>query len=264
MTFERIVLWCEFPQKVSWKDLNNLLLKAQFSPEIYVACTSFENYRWWAREIKKQCPCIKEINAWPVLTKTEGYWFSGFTKKDNIDRLLEYRGTKIKIDLEPPFPNHSYTNFKIAKFILGLLFKKGKNNKHLRNTITELSKTNDVLVNEFPLPKIILKRWGCYYPPGNKNVMCYTSLIKNKLLKKILRWWNFNTAKKRKASMCSLGLIHSGIFGNEPYYETPEDLVSDMRYAMKKGVRQIAVYSLDSIMRRKEPSAWLSALKAFS
>lgn len=259
--FENIVLWCEFPQDVKWKELDRMLADAQFSPETYVACTSYENYRWWAREIKKQCPNLKEVNAWPVLTKSEGYWFSGFTKKECIDRLLEYKGTKIKIDLEPSFPNHDYTNTKIAKFLLGLLLKKGKNNTHLAKTIEELSRNNEVLVNEFPLPKMMLKRWGCYYHSTNKNIMCYTSLLKPKSL---LRAYNFAIAKKRKAKMCSLGLIHSGIFGNEPYYQTPKELVSDMRYAMKKGVRNIAVYSLDSIMRRQDPISWLNALKAFS
>lgn len=256
--FKRIVLWCEFPHKVDWKRLDKILKEVDYKPEVYVACTSYENYKWWAREIKKSCNSIKEVNAWPVLTKKEGYWFSGFTDRKCIDRLAEYKKVKLKIDLEPPLPKGQYSNLKVLAYTLSMILKKGKNRKHLMKTIKEASAKNDVLVNEFPLPKFILKNWGCYYPTHNKNIMCYTSLLKHR---KILRWWNFHIAKKRKAKMCSVGLIHSGIFGNEPYYKSFKELVIDMMYAQKKGFEEIAVYSLDAIMKRKEPNVWLQALK---
>jgi len=260
MKFKRIVLWSEFPHKTNWKKLGELLKEADFHPDIYVACTSPDNYKWWAREIKKQCKSLNEINAWPVLTKAEGYWFSGFTSKDCIDRLLEYKDTKVKIDLEPPLPKIKYTNFGIAMFLFKLLVRKGKNNKHLFKTITKASEKNDVLVNEFPIPKPLLKRWGCYYPTHNKNVMCYTSLLR---YRSPLRLWNFWMAKRRKARMCSIGLIHSGIFTDEPYYTRVEELEKDLLYAQKQGFEEIAVYSIDAIMKRKDPTAWISSLKKF-
>lgn len=256
--FERTILWCEFPHRVDWKKLNKILKEENYRPEIYIACTSFSNYKWWAREIKKSCKNIKEINAWPVLTKEEGYWFSGFTSKNCIDRLLDFKNTKLKIDLEPPLPKGNYSNWKVLEYILGIMFQKGKNRAHLSETIKEISRSNDVLINEFPLPKFLLKRWGCYYHTRNKNIMCYTSLLKHRGL---LRWWNFHMAKKRKASMCSIGLIHSGIFGNEPHYKHAEELATDMRYAQKHGFKNIAVYSIDGIMKRSNPNAWISALK---
>lgn len=261
MAFRRIVLWCEFPNKVDWKKLNTILKSVDYKPEIYVACTSFENYKWRSKEIQKNCDSIKEANAWPVLAKNEGYWFSGFTRKDCIDRLLEYKGTKIKIDLEPPLPKFKYSNINILRYLINILFSKGKNRNYLAKTISELSKNNEVLINEFPLPKLLLKRWGCYYPTGNKNIMCYTSLLKHR---KLLRLWNFYLARKRKATMCSVGLIHSGIFGNEPHYRHESELAEDMECAQKQGFSNIAVYSIDSIMRRQNPSAWLSVLKSFS
>jgi len=55
------------------------------------------------------------INAWPVLTKQEGYWFSGFTSIKSIDKLKQYKGLNIKIDLEPPLPNFNYNNIKIKQ-----------------------------------------------------------------------------------------------------------------------------------------------------
>lgn len=259
MAFKRAVLWCEFPQKVDWKILDKILKELNYKPEIYVACTSFENYKWWAKEIQKSCKNIREINAWPVLTKEEGYWFSGFTSRQCIDRLLEYKNTKLKIDLEPPLPRSRYSNMTIIRYFLKMLLRKAKNRQYLTHTIRSVSERNEALINEFPLPKFILKNWGCYYPTKNKNVMCYTSLLKSRWL---LRLWNFHIAKRR-ASMCSVGLVHSGIFGNEPYYKDVKELVADMRYAQKQGFENIAVYSIDSIMRRENPSAWLSALNSF-
>ena len=131
---------------------------------------------------------------------------------------------KMKIDLEPPLPKGKYSNLKVLMHSLSIMFKKGKNRKYLAKTIMEISKNNDLLVNEFPLPQFILKNWGCYYPTHNKNIMCYTSLIKP--LRGLLRWWNFMMAKRRQATMCSLGLIHSGIFENEPHYEKVKDALS--------------------------------------
>ena len=261
MAFKRIVLWCEFPQRVDWKRLDRILEEAMYKPEIYVACTSYENYKWWAREIRKQCRNIREVNAWPVLAKNEGYWFSGFTSKQGIDRLLEYKNTKLKIDLEPPLPRFNYSNLNVLRYLIKILFKKGKNRHYLARTISELSKNNEVLVNEFPLPEFILKRWGCYYNTENKNVMCYTSLLKHRTL---LRWWNFMMAKRRKAAMCSLGLVHSGIFGNEPHYRNVKELATDMRYALREGFSSIAVYSIDAIAKRSDAISWLKALKDFS
>ena len=259
--FDRIVLWCEFPQWVDWKKMDKLLEEAMHKPEIYVACTSHQNYKWWAREIKTQCKNINEVNAWPVLAKNEGYWFSGFTNKKSIDSLLEYKGTKMKIDLEPPLPKYRYSNWNLARYLLSLISKKGENRKYLAQTIAEAEKSNDVLINEFPIPKFILKRWGCYYPTKNKNVMCYTSLLKHKTL---LRWWNFMMAKRRRATMCSLGLIHTGIFGNEPHYNNVKELTTDMEYALRKDFRNVAVYSIDSIARRSDAISWLKTLKSFS
>ena len=256
--FERIILWCEFPHKVDWKKLDKLLKEINYKPEIYVACTSYSNYNWWVREIKKACKNISEVNAWPVLTKAEGYWFSGFTSRYCIDRLLEFKKTKLKIDLEPPLPKYKYSNLGVLKYILGIAFKKGKNSKYLLKTIKEISQNNDVLINEFPLPKFMLKNWGCYYPTHNKNIMCYTSLLH---FRSLLRWWNFRIALKRKAKMCSVGLIQSGIFGNEPYYNNTRELATDLKYAERKGFKNIAIYSIDAIMKRKNPNAWLSILK---
>ncbi len=69
--FKRVVLWCEFPQTVDWKKLDKMLEETIYRPEIYVACTSYDNYKWWSREIKKQCRMIKEVNAFNVVVFPE-------------------------------------------------------------------------------------------------------------------------------------------------------------------------------------------------
>src|SRR3989344_3302370 len=90
--------WCEFPEKVNWKNFKKLV---NFETEVYVTCKNREEFNFWKKKIKNK---FIDVGAWPVLSKEEGYWFSGFLDKKSIDKLNDFDSLKIKIDIEPPFP----------------------------------------------------------------------------------------------------------------------------------------------------------------
>src|SRR3989344_6611323 len=90
--------WCEFPEKVNWEEFKELV---NFKTEVYVACRNKKEFNFWKERIKNK---YIDIGAWPILNKKDGYWFSGFLNKKSIDKLKEFNGLKIKIDIEPPFP----------------------------------------------------------------------------------------------------------------------------------------------------------------
>ncbi|MFH0798259.1 MAG: hypothetical protein V1906_02495, partial [Candidatus Woesearchaeota archaeon] len=75
-----VIYWCEFPENVNWKSLQNILDKLGYKIIIYVPCKSLAQYKWWKHELKKTCPNVKEVNVWPILEKNEGYWFSGLNE----------------------------------------------------------------------------------------------------------------------------------------------------------------------------------------
>ena len=259
--FKRIIFWSEFPEKVDWKTIENLLEKNNLNIQVYVAVNSKKNYLFWKKTIEKNCKSILKVGAWPILEKEKGYWFSGFTAKKDIDLLDEFRGIDMKIDLEIPLPQNEYTNWVAAKYILGKIFKKGKNSEYLAQKIEELSKHGEVIVNEFPLPSFILKRWGITSSSKKviKNIMAYTS-IAGQFWEPFVRCYNFLFLRLKKPDSCSLGLIAPGILQKEGAYRYIEDFEKDLKKASKR-VNIIAVYSLEAILKRNNPNAWIAAVK---
>ncbi len=266
----RIIFWCEFPETVDWQRLETILKQLSMRISIYIPCRTLQQYLWWKKEIKKTTPHIKEVNVWPALSKEEGYWFSGLTKKEDIDLLNKFKGCKMKIDLEPPIPPFNYTNLRIIIYFLKLLFKKGKNTKYLIKTIRQLSKESEVLVNEFPLPKFLLKRWGMYIRPNKKikkNIMLYSS-VAGPLIRPFLRLYNFwyikKEFKKNKEISGSIGLIGPGILKTERAYASVKEFKADLRAVSKIGLKNVIIYSIDSIMKRREPKFWLKVVRAYT
>lgn len=60
----------------------------------------------------------------------------------------------------------------------------------------------------------------------------------------------------------SLGLTGAGVLENEPVFEEPEELVVGLQAALAAGVRDVSVYSLEGVLERDDPGAWLEALRA--
>ncbi len=259
------IFWCEFPGRTNWDNLAKWLEELDMNIIIYIACTSRKNYEWWKREIKKTSNRIV-VNAWPTLLKEDGYWFSGFVSKKNIDKLLEYKGLNVKIDLEPPFKG-DYTNLRMINYVLKYLFKKGKNNEYLLKTIKKLNKNTHLLVNMFPFPKWYLKRCGCYVPKSLKvkrQYMAYTSISGPKLigLMRIYDKINFGLRKRKEKFSVSIGLIGEGILNTEGVYKNTNDLKKDLDMVKSLKINDVCIYSIDSISKKNK--SWLQVIKKYS
>ncbi|MBU2496677.1 MAG: hypothetical protein KJ767_01300 [Nanoarchaeota archaeon] len=259
----KIIFWSEFPNKINWKKVKELFSKYNLKADIYVACKNLSEYKKWKNKIS--CKNI-EVGAWPVLSKKHGYWFSGFTSKKDIDKLNSFSGEKIKIDLEIPFPSWKYSDSKMFLYILQF-FKKGKNNKYLEKTITRLSKTSKILVNEFPFPKFLLKNTGTHYNINDKiekNIMLYTT-ITNKFFKPILKPYLQNYARKavkeNKNVTFSIGLIGKGILQNEGIYKDIDEFKNDLDFMKTLKSKSVAIYSIDAIM--KKPEEWINLISKY-
>ena len=260
--FKKVILWIEFPTKnFNWKKAESLL--KGIPHEVYVASKSVNGYNSYKKKTKLN------LYAWPIISFKEGYWFSGFTSKKLIDELRKWKGIKIKIDLEPPLPEWEYTNFKITSYAIKKIFQKGKNNDYLKDVIYEIAKNNDVLINEFPFPKWYLKRQGIYLELKNKmrkNYMFYTSFagpVLRPLVKAYLKIFTKLAVKKNPEISFSIGLIGTGILKKEGTYNTVEQFKEDLMLIEKSKARTVAVYSLDSIMKRKNSEEWTNAIKEF-
>jgi len=263
------IFWCEFPKQVDWKKLQKILKDINLKLTVYIAVHSPKDFINWKKKIKKETPNIKNLYAWPVLKLKDGYWFSGFTSKENITKLQNFKGLNIKLDLEPPFPGKGYHNLKIALYILKWITRKAPNTKLLIKTVQDLSHYSHVLVNELPLPEFILKRSGLHIPKSrniSKNIMTYSSFGEHLryLLKICLKFVLKQRLRKDKNISCSLGIAGPGIFGNEPFYKSLKEFKKDIQDAKKLGIKRCAVYSIESFLNRRNPNAWFSAVKEFS
>ncbi|MBI4447697.1 hypothetical protein HY643_01840 [Candidatus Woesearchaeota archaeon] len=258
--FEEIVFWCEFPQKMNWQELDAILNNIEWGIVVYAAVKNVKEFS----NLKKAAGKKVELKAWPVLEKNEGYWFSGFVAEKSISELKQFNKLDIKLDLEPPLPKFAYSNIKAIIYTLKFLFRKGKNNELLKKTIEEM--TGSLIINEFPLPKFLLKRWGAHFELKKgvtKNFMGYTTFAGSFWRKPVqiyLKWFLKKEFKKNPSIMCSIGLIGPGIMETEEYYKKIDELEEDLDIIQKIGIKKIAVYSIESIMQRKNPQQWLETI----
>lgn len=267
--FKKIVFWCEFPETVDWKKAESLI--KGIPSEVYVAVKSVKEYKRY--KIKTELP----IYPWPVLSKKEGYWFSGFTSKKSIDKLKQFKGIKIKVDLEPPIPKWKYGTVKIILYAMRKIFQKGKNNEYLRRVIYEtagkgsgiVTKNINMIINEFPFARWYLKNQGTYLElkeSMNKNYMCYTTFAGSffrPFIRFYLKPFTKLAVKRNKDVMFSIGLIGTGILEREGTYRNVKQFTEDLKMVKESGVKQVAIYSLEGILKRKNPEEWVRAVKEF-
>lgn len=268
----KIIFWCEFPEKTQWQRLEKCLSEQNYYVDIYVVAKSRKEFDALKQKIRKICRHIKEIHVWPVLSFKEGYWFSGFCKKESIDKLLGYKGLNVKVDLEPPMPKMKFSASLL--FFYGLLkfLSAGKNKSYLKEKIKELAKISQVISNEFPVPAAVQERIACHTDPRNVenveiNFISYSTFfgLARPLARAYYKLFAKSAIKKYGSkAMFSIGMIGPGIFGNEPYYSNPSELRVDLEMMKKAGAKKVAIYSLDTLSQRKNPSAWIGVVKEYS
>lgn len=266
--FKKVVFWCEFPETVDWNKLESMLNRLSMEIFIYIPAKTLEQFLWWKKEILKSCTHLSGIGAWPITEKNNGYWFSGFTPKDDISNLKQFSSLSVKIDLELPLPKKEYSNGMMLSYLCPYTFKKGKSSRQLHETIKSMSENSSLILNEFPFPRFLLKRWGIHMPimkNCTRNIMSYTT-IGGSFLRPFIKSYLFLYLLKERISnrnlMCSIGLIGPGILKNEGFYKNVRQFKSDLSMVKFLGIKQVAVYSIDSILKRNNPEEWLIAVKA--
>jgi len=260
--FKQMLFWCEFPHEVNWNTFNKLL---NFETEIYLAVKTKEEFLKYKSKIKNKN--VKIIGAWPTLPKKEGYWFSSYTSKKNIDVLNNFKGIPMKIDVEPPLlVNYGFFKmmFIYTKF---LITQKGKNKEYLNKTILELAKHEKIILSGFPFPKIISSLYGDDQLQGKnieRNFFIYSTLIPQPLrfLAKFYFKWFINKIKKEHVSpYFAVGCIGHGILENEPTYKNSSELETDLKFLIKNKIEKVIIFDLAGIMNKEKPKEWFNILE---
>ncbi len=258
----KTIFWCEFPDKVNLKLLNEILNRLDLNIDIYIASKDlkeFHNYKEKFSKIKN----IKIIGCWPILSKNKGYWYSGFTDLEFLKSLLEYKNLKIKIDIEPPMEFESFYFIKNLLWLMKYLMFKSKNKEELSIVLNQLGKKN-LIISTFPLPKILINRLinikdlkNC-----NLNLMYYSSLMP-KGLKYIYRIYFKSILKQYKRIsnvMIAVGLISKGIFGNEPVYKNIKEFKKDLEFVRSLRINTIVIFELSGVLKKDNAKEWFKCL----
>jgi hypothetical protein len=258
MKFNNILFWCEFPEETNWKKISTNLKNKKI--RTYIAVPSLEKFKEYKRKLSKYKNIIVE-GAWPTLSFNEGYWFSSFISKKAIDKLKEFKEVKIKIDIEPPIilkeNKPKLTLFHSIKFVFKYLFRQGSNKEYLENILSSLDK-NKVILSSYPFPKRFLKKVGWSSKFLHYNFMLYTSFFP-KWFRPLYRCWYVLTMKDffNKKTYFAVGLLEPGIYRNEPCYKSKKELIKDIEWLYKKGVRNIVVFDIRSLENKID---WLKGL----
>lgn len=253
-----VIFWCEFPEKIKWEEAKKLI---NFKTAIYVAVKKRKEYESWKRRIKNK---NIDVGAWPKLEKEEGYWFSGFLKKEAIDRLKGFDGLKIKVDIEPPFPGKNYGMLNLLfTYFLPHIIIKGKNNKHLQERMKQMR--GRIIISGFPLPGWITRRYGDVTKLGEnmeKNFICYTTLTPRRLTRFYIRRFAKSAIRKYgEKAIFAVGCTGKGIFGNESTYKKIKQFKEDLSMMRELGARKIVVFNIEGIMERKDRKEWLEEVR---
>ena len=255
--FSSITFWCEFPEKVKWKDV-----KIPFDTEIFLASSSKKEFLMWRKKIPRKL----KICVWPTLPKEEGYWFSGYCSKESILKLKEFDATPMKIDIEPPLPLIKFSAWGLLKYgIKLLLFKKPKDNLFLKQTIESL--VSPLIISGLPLPNFLLKRYGDNIRKdiGRRNFFIYRTFFSGVLgaiLGLYYRWFIKSRLKMYKErAMFAIGCVGPGIFGDEPIYKNLKAFEKDVRWFSGAGVKNLVVFNLEGVLMRQNKEEWFEVLK---
>ncbi len=259
-----LLFWCEFSDKVDWKELDSLLKKQKLKIRAYVACSSRKDFL----KKKRLIETFKSIHvegAWPVLPKEKGYWFSSFTSKKDIDLLDEFSGIPIKIDIEPPIPLKQCGTFGQIAWLLKYLFVKPVNMDYVIEKARRLSKKGSVIVSTFPFPPCLLKRYGWF----SDDKMQYNYIFYSTMVPSCLRWlyrlYYRGFAKKRLKetpdAYFAVGLITHGIFGKEGIYSNVSEFKSDISFLKSLGVKNFVVFQLSRLQDRCDREEFLEEIK---
>lgn len=270
----KISFWCEKPKQVNWKKASDFLRLINKKTEIFIAVKSKKEFLNWKKKIN-----VKNIVLipWVLLPRERGYWFSGFSSKKDIKSLDQFKRYKVFIDAEPPISKIDKPLFKYGLYHLGLLFHNSKNFNLLEKEVENLCKNSKVLYSEFPFPHLLFRRLGIYINARDSRY--------NNNLEKVLGWYTtffgsgfrdlIKPYLKHKARQAisyygannvsfAVGLIGKGLTPNiEHVYQSSDQLDEDLVDLKKLGAKKVILYSIESLMKKKDLVDWKKILKRY-
>jgi hypothetical protein len=252
---QTITLLEEFPIEENLSKLELL----DFPVNIFVAANNIIEFNKIEEKIKKY-PFVKTVGYWPILSIEDGYWFSAFTKREGIKRImkeLESTNTPFSVlwDAELPHLRKRLFLTEIPKFF--------SNRKLIRNFIAKPPKNVTLYVaenqNRGSIYSFFLKIFGITFTPDfeyNRVEMLYGQKHPNRL-RELLK-----SGKANNNYYPTFGTTAEGI-NEDPYKESwmrisPEILEEQLNIAKEFGIKSIVIYRLGGLNEK-----YLNVIRSF-
>lgn len=202
-----------------------------FPSKLYIATKTIEELN----KIKKQISSnyIKEVIWWPILTKKEGYYFSPFSSKKAMNRILKQtKNQKTMIDIEMPI-NRIEILTKAYKIITN------------RKILNDILKNKNIILCEHIWENFLMKILGLNFPGNNKIKMLYTSqlIMPRKLIEKTVK----NLSTKNPNTKIGLGLIARGVEKIKRPLLTPKQLRKDLELCKTNNIKEVVIFRLGGL-----------------
>ena len=125
-----------------------------------------------------------------------------------------------------------------------------------------------MIISTFPLHRFMLSNLINIndFKNSNLNLMHYSSLMPKVLRPFYNVYFRFIFGKYKKLTnklFVAVGLIGTGIFGNEPVYKDLKEFKRDLEFVKKLKIDSIVVFELSGILKRENYEEWFKALELY-
>lgn len=239
-----------------------------------------------------------EPGIWPLLEDADGYWPSErngaayFAYVDELLRFLEAQKIHvpwIAVDLEPPLQQvdrlrHSVNSFRtlldtlqhnfdpeafthaVASYQQGMLGLRERGYKTLAVTVPMAAHD---LRDGSPLWQDLFEAPWSQVGWDRVGIMAYGSMVsgysKGLLSTADARAIHYRLFKHMARAFgsrahASLGITGIGKLGDEPIYDSADELARDASAARAAGIDDIAIFCLEGLVGREDAGAWVEAV----
>jgi len=297
----QIRVWAEFLPFDELKSRRVLELLSEFDVGLNVAVHHDAPFPEVAALLSAYENANVDIALWALISKEEGYFPSGRTFpafKKRVHELLDkieaekLRVPAIAVDLEPPLYLMEGLNWKkhSDRRRLRAELRGGLSKEQFDEWTRAFGALRDELADRGARTLVAASptvpddlRAGDFFTQGLMgtpvttvdwdvvSIMWYVSMVtgfsKGLIPYKVARYHLWRDALELKRALgadrasVSLGVTWTGVLGNEPYYEKPEDIRPDAEAAKAAGIKHIWIYNLEGILKAQKPARWFEVIK---
>jgi len=259
-------------------------LLARFDLEPIIAMPPGRETEAWADALRRIGGESGALGLWPLLDDDDGYWLHTHNldvARPRVDAVMAFardQGLRVEticLDVEPPLP----VSARLAEgpaaagraLAEAMLARSTQDAPRVFRALISTLRAQGVEVYVTQLPTIA---WGSAIgamigslrgPANVEAIMLYSTMMERWFRSRRAARAFFATTARRHARQTNplpalaLGCVGVGKLGDEPVFDRAEELKRDVEVARAAGIDDLALFSLEGVIGRRDPEQWLRA-----